>query len=235
MATHSSVLAWRIPGTGEPCGLLSMGSHRVGHDWSDLAAAAAAASGYTYPSVYKHNTRTCTTHAHTAPPDTPRSWRTLPQCNTWEQGYVFTALMFNKQNHLCWARELYNSVRRRHQGHDFKYEDTGITCWPWSQGWWVEADRISPLAPQPRALSLEPASPWGIVGRWAGWRLGILRKLNKPLTHTHFSFSPWEALRLQPSLVLLTAATVQTSPWRPQPLNPPLVLTTRGLSWAPSG
>ena len=42
MATHSSVLAWRIPGTGEPCGLLSMGSHRVGHDWSDLAAAAAA-------------------------------------------------------------------------------------------------------------------------------------------------------------------------------------------------
>ena len=41
MATHSSVLAWRIPGTGEPHGLPSMGSHRVGHDWSDLAAAAA--------------------------------------------------------------------------------------------------------------------------------------------------------------------------------------------------
>ena len=41
MATHSSVLAWRIPGTAEPGGLPSMGSHRVGHDWSDLAAAAA--------------------------------------------------------------------------------------------------------------------------------------------------------------------------------------------------
>ena len=40
MAPHSSVLAWRIPGTGEPGGLPSMGSHRVGHDWSDLAAAA---------------------------------------------------------------------------------------------------------------------------------------------------------------------------------------------------
>ena len=39
MATHSNVLAWRIPGTGEPGGLPSMGSHRVGHDWSDLAAA----------------------------------------------------------------------------------------------------------------------------------------------------------------------------------------------------
>ena len=43
MATHYSVLAWRIPGTGEPGGLLSMRLHRVGHDWSDLAAAAAAA------------------------------------------------------------------------------------------------------------------------------------------------------------------------------------------------
>ena len=39
MATHSSVPAWRIPRTGEPGGLPSMGSHRVGHDWSDLAAA----------------------------------------------------------------------------------------------------------------------------------------------------------------------------------------------------
>ena len=41
MATHSSVLAWRIPGTGEPFGLPSLGSQRVGHDCSDLAAAAA--------------------------------------------------------------------------------------------------------------------------------------------------------------------------------------------------
>ena len=41
MATHSSTLAWRIPGTGEPGRLLSIGSHRAGHDWSDLAAAAA--------------------------------------------------------------------------------------------------------------------------------------------------------------------------------------------------
>ena len=43
--THSSILAWRIPGTGEPSGLPSMGSHRVGHDWSDLAAAAAGVGG----------------------------------------------------------------------------------------------------------------------------------------------------------------------------------------------
>ena len=44
MTTHSSVLAWRIPGTVELSGLPSMGSHRIGHDWSDLAAAAAAAA-----------------------------------------------------------------------------------------------------------------------------------------------------------------------------------------------
>ena len=41
MATHSGILARRIPGTEEPGGLPSMGSHRVEHDWSDLAAAAA--------------------------------------------------------------------------------------------------------------------------------------------------------------------------------------------------
>ena len=43
MAAHSSVLTWRIPGTGEPGGLPSMGSHRVGYDWLDAAAAAAVA------------------------------------------------------------------------------------------------------------------------------------------------------------------------------------------------
>ena len=55
MATHSSVLAWRIPGMGEPGGPLSMGSHRVGHDWSDLAAAAAAADlhlNFLYCTIY---------------------------------------------------------------------------------------------------------------------------------------------------------------------------------------
>ena len=47
MATHSSVLAWRIPGTGEPGGLPSLGSHRVGHDRSDLAATA-----YNFPTAF---------------------------------------------------------------------------------------------------------------------------------------------------------------------------------------
>ena len=51
MATHSSVLAWRIPGTGEPSGLPSMASHRVGHDGSNLAAAAAAEVKRDYPAL----------------------------------------------------------------------------------------------------------------------------------------------------------------------------------------
>ena len=48
MATHSSVLTWRIPGMEEPDGLPSLGSHRVRHDWSDLAAAAAPGSSAIY-------------------------------------------------------------------------------------------------------------------------------------------------------------------------------------------
>ena len=54
MATHSSILAWRIPGTGEPGGLPSIGSHRVGHDWSDLAAAAAACSSTIQSTVLRY-------------------------------------------------------------------------------------------------------------------------------------------------------------------------------------
>ena len=52
MATPSSTLAWRISGTEEPDGLLSMGSHRVRHDCSDLAAAAAAAAAAATTALY---------------------------------------------------------------------------------------------------------------------------------------------------------------------------------------
>ena len=55
MATHSSVLAWRISGAWEPGGLPSMGSHRVRHDWSDLAAAAASARKEQYVLCVRSN------------------------------------------------------------------------------------------------------------------------------------------------------------------------------------
>ena len=74
MATHSSVLAWRIPGTGEPGGLPSMGLHRVGHDWSDLAAAAAFTCYKIHPfkvynsAVFSIFTRLCNHHPFSSAP-----------------------------------------------------------------------------------------------------------------------------------------------------------------------
>ena len=59
MAAHSSVLAWRTPGTGEPGGLPSMGSHRVGHDWSDLAAAAAFIFSYVLLNLNSRDGKSC--------------------------------------------------------------------------------------------------------------------------------------------------------------------------------
>ena len=53
MATHSSILAWRIPGTEEPGGLPSMESHRVRHDWSDLAAATAKTTDMSFAILEK--------------------------------------------------------------------------------------------------------------------------------------------------------------------------------------
>ena len=58
MATHSSVLAWRIPGMGEPGGLPSMGSHRVEHDWGDLAAACPL-SQWCHPTISSPVTHFC--------------------------------------------------------------------------------------------------------------------------------------------------------------------------------
>ena len=71
MATHSSVLAWRIPGMGEPGGLSSKGSHRVGHNWSDLAAVVAVTSKITRDLYNKYDT-------------TEKVWniQKLPKCHT---------------------------------------------------------------------------------------------------------------------------------------------------------
>ena len=65
MAPHSSVLTWRIPGTGEPGGLPSMGSHRIGHDWRDLAAAAELINEFGKVVGYKINTQKSLTFLYT--------------------------------------------------------------------------------------------------------------------------------------------------------------------------
>ena len=74
MATHSSVLAWRIPGMGEPGGLPSVGLHRVRHDWSDLAAAAYSVHNTSVmPPLLKHCsvTKSCLTLCYPIDCSTP--------------------------------------------------------------------------------------------------------------------------------------------------------------------
>ena len=75
MATHSSVLAWRIPGTGEPSGLPSMGSHRVGHDWSDLVVVVVVVVDVNQPQVYM-----CPPSLTLLPPPYPSHSSGLSQC-----------------------------------------------------------------------------------------------------------------------------------------------------------
>ena len=85
MATHSSTLAWRIPGTGEPGGLPSTGRQRVGHDWSDLAPAAAAS---------KHSTGQLTSQLYSLLNmngssrirymETMTMWKRVTKTNRWE-------------------------------------------------------------------------------------------------------------------------------------------------------
>ena len=101
MATHSSVLAWRIPGMREPGGLLSLGSHRVGQDWSDLAAAAAVifhcayASQLPYPFI-------CQWASMLLP--CPSCWK---QCYSehWGTRFFFTSglLSVYAQQWVCWV------------------------------------------------------------------------------------------------------------------------------------
>ena len=121
MATHSSVLAWRIPGMGEHDGLPCMGSQRVGHDWSDLAAAGngnplqysclensidrgAWVGGY---SLWGHKELDMTEHTHT---DThtlirQRPWRkSLDQKGLWLFRYCVGTSV---RNWLCHLWELY--------------------------------------------------------------------------------------------------------------------------------
>ena len=85
MATHSSVLAWRIPGTGEPGRLPSMGSHRVGHDWSDWAAAAAAASFILKFTVAKGGNYTKTWHEILTP-----MWPHIPVSNPYVKSFLIS-------------------------------------------------------------------------------------------------------------------------------------------------
>ena len=107
MATHSGTLAWKIPGTAEPGGLPSLGLHRVGHNWSDLAAAAGTEGqtpwGLEYPSrLSLRHLRTQQQHRLILNPSEPSSLvRTHRQPNIlwWGQPCSFQARALAGGNH----------------------------------------------------------------------------------------------------------------------------------------
>ena len=134
MAAHSSVLAWRIPGSGEPGGLLSMGSHRVGHDWSDLAAAAVVIigrEGNGTPLQYS-----CLEN----PMDRGAWWAAVygvAQSRTWLSDFTFTFFLSARQH---WA--LTHQSRPRGPG--------------WGPGWIRGTDGILLTAPAGTAVGGAP-------------------------------------------------------------------------------
>ena len=77
MAPHSSVLAWRIPGMGEPGGLRSLGSHRVGHDWSDLAANVCWIQSYQFSRYKSQRAKVAFVLNSTAPQTPYRHWKQI--------------------------------------------------------------------------------------------------------------------------------------------------------------
>ena len=82
MATHSSVLAWRISGTGEPGGLPSMGSHRVRHDWSDLTAVAVPTTVFLLGKFHGQSSLAASVH------EVGKTWTWLKWFNTHMHGHV---------------------------------------------------------------------------------------------------------------------------------------------------
>ena len=143
MATHSSVLAWRIPGTAGPSGLPSMGSHRVRHDWSNLAAAAAAA----------------TLPEHYLLPYPAHTYTSLPRCCSYSvvRSFVLSEPPWTPGNLLRFCSPW--SVENRHQWsppnshHFFLANSSPVLCrmeWPSSQGRWLNSRRsFQAKRPQP--------------------------------------------------------------------------------------
>ena len=112
MATHSSVLAWRIPGTEEPSGLPSMGSHRVGHDWSNLAASekgmlsAIPVNKECCQSFHIYRIKSSTTVAAS-----PAPWYTLRGIQDGEKQEAFCALDTGFRYWRCISKEQFQQAQ----------------------------------------------------------------------------------------------------------------------------
>ena len=120
MAAHSSVLAWRIPGMGEPGGLLSLGSHRVGHDWSDFAAAASNStlsdqSAKSLPDVKMNILSTIGQNSHEMPPRITDKLMTMNGLCQLETGTCHLPLQRLNHGHCsCWPS---TSLKEVHGGY----------------------------------------------------------------------------------------------------------------------
>ena len=123
MAAHSRVLAWRIPGTGEPGGLPSMGSHRVGHDWATWQQQCQRLDDHFLPTL-NLSLSTLSQHAHSWNPATMLQEAQTSSCRkiTWrgplEQGMRSSAYSQPKLPAM-WVNELsedprYHSAEKNH-------------------------------------------------------------------------------------------------------------------------
>ena len=137
MATHSSILAWRIPGTGEPGGLPFMGSHRVRHDWSDLAAVAA-----TYGQQWAKSLQSCPSSVwpHKRQPTRLSSPRDSPGKNT-GMGchFLFQCMKVKSQSEVaqsCPTSQPHGlQPTRLLRPWDFPGKSTGVGCHCLLQGY----------------------------------------------------------------------------------------------------
>ena len=168
MATHSSVLAWRIPGMGEPGGLLSMGSHKLGHNWSDLAAGAAYSTGnyiQYFAITYKEKYYLTLTSDHLVEMTTDLSCTSFWNLNGLTPGEVAT-LMEVPVISSCWGLHglwpMVTTVNIRSQrwgwerGSLLLQGQNLATGWPWPWLW-------SSAGHSPQSVPILPAhlaAPW---------------------------------------------------------------------------
>ena len=141
MATHSSVLAWRIPGTADPGGLPSMGSHRVEHDWSDLAAAAE----YQFSSVAQSCPTLCDLHG--------------PHCRVY--GHDFEQTLEIVKDREAWRAAVHVVAKRW----------TRLSDWPTTRVYGImglldEEHQFCPVTKYVRAQSRRVLS-----SKWEAWHL----------------------------------------------------------------
>ena len=155
MATQSSVLAWRIPGTREPGGLLSLGSHRVGHDWSDLAAAAAAAwcyKGRTIMISAGIKKRKGIRSGHGPGCDDKWLWRRVKNGGATVPNLFFPSFLVIKSPSFSWTH---------HHAEERLHLPASLTAWHGHVKWYICMQTLAPAFREGKCIS-----PYPLAGMW---------------------------------------------------------------------